>query len=129
MKKHITLLGAMYIGFHIIWIFTGIIIYTALTGSGILSGDEEAMMILSFIGTVLSFYLFLIALPGIIGGIALIKMKSWGRIVVLILGFLNLLNIPIGTALGVYTIWVLMSDETIKILSDSKQPKKGKKSD
>jgi len=126
MKKHITLLGAMYIGFHIIWIFTGIIIYTALTGSGILSGDEEAMMILSFIGTVLSFYLFLIALPGVIGGIALIKMKSWSRVFVLVLGFINLLNIPFGTALGIYTIWVLMSDEAIKILSDTKKKPKTK---
>ena len=126
MKNHITLLGAMYIGFHIIWIFMGIGIYTALVGSGILSGDEEAMMILSFIGTILAFYLFIIALPGIIGGIALIQMKSWSRILILVLGFLNLLNVPLGTALGVYTIWVLMSDETIALFNTQKKKKKDK---
>jgi hypothetical protein len=29
----------------------------------------------------------------------------------LILGALNLFNIPFGTALGLYTFWVLLNDE------------------
>jgi hypothetical protein len=28
---------------------------------------------------------------------------------------INCLNIPIGTAKGVYSIWVLLQDETIKL--------------
>ncbi|OQX95024.1 hypothetical protein B6I21_07570 [candidate division KSB1 bacterium 4572_119] len=35
---------------------------------------------------------------------------------VLIHGCLNLINIPFGTALGVYTIWVLMNEESINLL-------------
>ena len=90
MNKHLTLLGAMYVGFNVISVISAFIVYTALAGSGILSGDEEAMTILSFIGTIIAYFLIMLALPGIIGGIALIKRKSWSRILVLILGFINL---------------------------------------
>ena len=57
------------------------------------------------------------SIPEIIGGIGLLKKQGWARILVLILGFLNLLDIPIGTALGVYTIWVLLKEESAQILS------------
>jgi len=35
---------------------------------------------------------------------------------VLIISVLDLLNIPIGTAIAVYTIWVLVQDDTAKLL-------------
>jgi hypothetical protein len=54
----------------------------------------------------------LIAAPGIIGGIGLLQHQPWARIVVLVLGFLNLLAVPFGTILGIYTIWVFMANDT-----------------
>ena len=51
-------------------------------------------------------FLSLVSLPGIAGGIALFKRRSWARM--LVLGFLRLVSFPpIGTALGGYTIWLL----------------------
>ena len=52
-------------------------------------------------------FLLIISAPGIIGGFGILKKYSWARVLVLILGALNLLNIPFGTILGVYTFWVL----------------------
>ena len=52
----------------------------------------------------------MLGLPGIIGGWALYTERSWGRPVVLVLGVLELFNIPIGTAVGVYTLWALLRD-------------------
>ncbi|HUJ31929.1 MAG TPA: zinc ribbon domain-containing protein [Candidatus Acidoferrum sp.] len=34
--------------------------------------------------------------------------RPWARILVLVLGFLALLRFPFGTALGIYTLWVLL---------------------
>jgi len=51
-----------------------------------------------------------LGLPGIIGGWALITERRWGRPLVLVLGVLNLFNLPIGTAVGIYTLWALLSD-------------------
>ena len=37
--------------------------------------------------------------------------QRWPRIPALILAGLNLLSIPFGTALGIYTFWVLLPSE------------------
>jgi hypothetical protein len=57
----------------------------------------------------------LIAIPGIIGGWGLYQRKNWARIVVLIVGIIILVNFPVGTALGIYTIWVVFQPETVKL--------------
>ncbi len=46
-----------------------------------------------------------------ITGYGLLKVRSWGRVVALIMAFLMLLDLPFGTALAVYTLWVLLPAE------------------
>jgi hypothetical protein len=43
-------------------------------------------------------------------GWGLLKIEPWGRIFALVMAFLNLIHIPLGTALGVYTLFVLLPD-------------------
>jgi len=45
-------------------------------------------------------------------GWALHERKAWARVFGLVLGFLVLLRIPFGTALGIYTIWVLLPEDS-----------------
>jgi hypothetical protein len=52
----------------------------------------------------------LVAVPSIIGGIALLSGKKWALTLLLVIGCFKLLPFPIGTALGVYTIWVYAED-------------------
>ena len=74
-------------------------------------------MALSYIGIGVGSILLLISIPGIIAGLGLIYRKSWSRILVLVLCIIKLFNIPFGTALGIYGIWVLMQENTIKLLN------------
>ncbi len=46
------------------------------------------------------------SIPAIIAGIGLLYKQSWALVLALILGCFKLFSFPIGTALGVYTIWV-----------------------
>jgi hypothetical protein len=41
----------------------------------------------------------------------LLKHQSWARIAAIVLGIVSLLHPPFGTALGIYTLWVLLSDQ------------------
>jgi len=50
----------------------------------------------------------IIAIFSLIVGIALLTRRPWGRVLALIAGFLSLVSIPFGTALGVYTLWTLL---------------------
>jgi hypothetical protein len=53
-----------------------------------------------------------------ITGRALRQHRSWSRVSALTLGVINLLILPFGTALGVYTLWVLMHDDARNLARD-----------
>ena len=48
------------------------------------------------------------ALLSLVTGISLLMRKSWGRIFAIVVAILSLIKIPFGTALGIYTLWVLL---------------------
>ena len=123
MEKHVTILGILYIAVSALGVLSAIIVYMVLIGAGIISAEPEALQILATVGSAVAFVIVIIAIPGIIGGIGLLNHYPWARILVLILGILNLIKIPIGTALGIYTIWVLLNDETEKLFAPEKAKK------
>jgi len=49
---------------------------------------------------------------GFFAGWGLTKREGWARIVALVLAFISLFNIPFGTAIGVYTMWVLLPGQS-----------------
>jgi hypothetical protein len=49
----------------------------------------------------------LMAVLALIAGYGLLTRRPWGRVLGIVVGILALLKFPIGTALGIYTLWVL----------------------
>ncbi|MBZ5724667.1 MAG: zinc ribbon domain-containing protein [Acidobacteriia bacterium] len=45
---------------------------------------------------------------GIIAGWGLLERQRWARMLAIVLGCFGLLDVGLGTALGVYTLWVLL---------------------
>ena len=115
MERHLTAVAALHVGLSVVGGLIGIFVFALLTGIGIITNEKEAMFILSIIGIGVGVFLLVISVPGIIGGIGLFKRKEWARILVLIISAIDLLNIPFGTALGIYSIWVLVQEETIRL--------------
>jgi hypothetical protein len=80
--------------------------------------EPDAQWVLGLIGTVVPALLWgmilLMALPSMVGGIALLQNKTWALTLLLILGCFKLFSFPIGTALGIYTIWVYAEDNKAK---------------
>jgi zinc-ribbon domain len=65
-----------------------------------------------FVGAIVQIVGWFILARGVIGviaGVGLLQRSPWARTWTLVVGFLSLLSVPIGTALGIYTIWVLLS--------------------
>ena len=46
---------------------------------------------------------------GIVAGVGILQRADWSRMLALIVGCISLINAPFGTALGIYTLWVLLS--------------------
>ena len=52
------------------------------------------------------------AAASFLAGWGLLHREPWARILALVGAFIGLLNLPLGTALGIYTIWVLLPAES-----------------
>jgi hypothetical protein len=49
----------------------------------------------------------LMAALAVFEGISLLRRKPWGRVLGIVLAIFALFKFPVGTALGIYTLWVL----------------------
>jgi hypothetical protein len=56
----------------------------------------------------LSLLLLGTAVLGIVTGCGLLERRPWARMLAIVLGCIFLVDMPFGTALGIYTLWVLL---------------------
>jgi len=123
MKQHVSFVGALHVGFGILGLLGALAIYLVLRFSyGYVEHDPIASQILPFVGNSISLVIIFFSSLGIIGGIGLFTYRPWARILVLIVSAINCLNVPVGTAKGVYSIWVLMQRETIELFEPGDRP-------
>jgi hypothetical protein len=110
LQQHVTLLGWLLIVEHAILLLVGVFVFVLLTSIGLVSRDSEVMTILGIVGTSVGMFLAALSVPGIAAGLGLLKRKSWGRFLAMVVGVLGMLNVPLGTLIGIYALWVLMQD-------------------
>jgi hypothetical protein len=82
----------------------------------------EVMAFLPALVTIVGCLVLLKAALGVVTGWGLLQHEDWARVVALVMGFLALLSVPVGTALGIYTLWVLLpsqSEQEYKTLSQA----------
>ena len=112
-KENVKLLGILWLVYSVftllgaiaIWMFANIIF-------GAIMRAQPGAQIPTFIQPLLSSIAFVIlvkAALGLAAGAGLMQHAPWARILALVVGFIALLNLPFGTALGIYTIWVLLA--------------------
>lgn len=120
MKQHVSFVGALHVGFGILGLIGALAVYITFNFAvGFVEHEPIAEQVLVFLGGTVSLLILFFSCLGIIGGIGLFSYKPWARILVMIVSAINCLNIPIGTAKGVYSIWVLMQKETIEMFEGS----------
>jgi hypothetical protein len=126
MVTHVKVLGVLYLVFSALSLLVALFLMLAIgSAAGIvgMTADADdaaiAIPILGLAGTALGMMLLVLALPGLVTGWGLLSFKPWARILGLVLSVLNLLNIPFGTALGIYGLWVLLNKDTERLFNPS----------
>lgn len=123
MLTHVKVMAALFIAFGALFVigaFVVLLVFGAGAASVGMSGEPDAQMALPIIGlagTGLAIFLLLMGVPGVITGIGLLKLKPWARIVGIVLCAINLINVPFGTLLGAYGLWVLLNSETERLFA------------
>ena len=113
MEQHIKIVALLHIILGGIFLAVAIALFVFGAGAAMLSapGSDEAIA-----GTtcfaIISVLVAIMSLPSIIAGIGLQRRKKWARILTIILSVINLFNFPVGTALGGYSLWVLLNDQS-----------------
>ncbi len=119
MKKHVTVVGAIHIGFGLLGLVLAVGAFFVLNlARGFVAGEEVPNYILKFLSLSVPLLIGFMSTLGLVGGIGLLGYYSWARYLIIIVAALGCLNIPIGTLKGVYSLWVLLQDETIKLFEN-----------
>ena len=125
-QEHARLLGILWMAYTALNVLGGfILIVISNTLFGRFSQAGPPPEVTSWLRPLLAVVGWLIlakAAASLIAGWGLLQREPWGRILALVVGFISLFNVPIGTALGVYTLWVLLparSDEEYRAFSQA----------
>lgn len=118
---HMRLLAIFWFAISAFRLLPGVFLATMFeAGVGFLPSDVPLFVpaLLQTIG-----FLFIgTAAVGLIAGWGLMDRQPWARTLAIVLGCLSLLDMPFGTALGIYTLWVLLpakSEEEYKQISNA----------
>ncbi len=80
--------------------------------------DPDDRKVMEWVGSFIQYVPVLVILvfsiPTLIAGIGLLTRKSWATLFALIIGCLKLFSFPIGTAIGVYSIWIYSEEQKLK---------------
>ncbi len=125
METHKRILAILYIisgalqiiGLLFVTLFMSFIIPFIMEEAG---PDAEWVFVwlVPFIRIIAVVVILLFSIPSIIGGVGLLNNKSWALTLLLVLGCFKLFSFPIGTAIGIYTIYVY--SENNKVSSQAK---------
>jgi len=119
MKKHVTFVAALHIGFGVLGIIGALVLFFVMNFAQSFVEDVEiATMVMNLIMVFVPILIAVGSILGIIGGIGLLSYQQWARILVIVLSALDCLRVPIGTAKGVYSIWALLQDETLELFTN-----------
>jgi len=114
LEEHIRRLGLLSIVTGAVGALVGLLFFTILDGPSVLNDYIAIRGIVIFIWVLL---MTLLSVPYIIAGAGLFRLRPWARPLGMILSTFGLLNVPLGTALALYGLWVLMSPEADAIFS------------
>jgi hypothetical protein len=105
-QEHVRLLGILWMAASAFNVIAGLVLIAISNTLFRHEGPGPAWLrpFLTFIGCLV----LAKAAAGFIAGWGLLQHEPWGRLLALILGFIALFHIPLGTALGIYTFWVLL---------------------
>lgn len=124
MRDHVRIVAYLHIVFGAINLLGGVVALSVAGGMGVLTvhlaglpGGGTWVSAAIFAALVL---FVLLTVPAIIGGLGLLRFRPWARTLMLVISTLDLLHFPLGTALGVYGLVILLSDDARRLFEPSK---------
>jgi hypothetical protein len=84
----------------------------AMIGASQESDAAIGVAVIGLTGIAVTIYLVVTSVASVLCGWGLLQRRRWARILGIVLSAVSLINFPIGTALGIYGLWVLFNKQT-----------------
>jgi hypothetical protein len=110
-SSHVRLLGVLWLAFSAVRLVPAIAVLGLLqTNFDFLPPEVPSFVphLIKFVG-LLS---FAAAVAGAVIGWGLLTWQPWARLAAIVFGCISLVEVPFGTALGVYTLWALLPERS-----------------
>jgi len=104
---HVRLLGILWLAlsaFHVI----PCLILLSLFGDGMWFQTLAVPGFVHGMLTIVGWVLLAGSILGLVTGWGLLQQEPWARTLAIVMACLNMIHMPFGTALGIYTLWVLL---------------------
>ncbi len=111
MAGHFRALGIIWLIVSGLRMLPGLFLYFLSRGDMPFIPPEVPLFVHGIIRVFAVFLLFAGGI-GLAAGWGLLARQPWARMLAIVLGVINLLDIPVGTALGIYTLWALLPSES-----------------
>jgi hypothetical protein len=112
LERHLRTLGILWIVAGAIFLIPSIILLVVGSAAHFAIRGEEMVRVLGpLVLYLIGGSLLVVAAGGICVGWGLMQRQPWARVAALIVGVLALFHPPFGTALGIYTLWVLLAND------------------
>jgi hypothetical protein len=122
MPSHVDFVGTLFIIWGLLTALVGV--STLALGVGAVAliasaarggGGQVAAGLTAVVFTTLAIIAILWGAAHVVVGVPVRRRRPWSRLIALMLGSVDLLLLPYGTALGCYTLWVLLSEDGKKL--------------
>jgi hypothetical protein len=114
LARHLPALAVIWIVYSLLRVFTGgavLFLGSMFIPHTLMFGWPFTHLFLPGLITSLGVGVLVLGVVGVAAGWGLWQREPWARIVALILGVITLIHFPLGTALGIYTLWVLLPND------------------
>ena len=85
-------------------------VFGAAVGASAQGSEAGVLGWIAGFGVVLLLVFMAFPVLEIVGGVMLLGGSAAGRIITIVFSILSLINIPIGTAIGIYSLWALLRE-------------------
>jgi len=117
MEKHIPVVAWLHMAHGAILLTVGAFMFILLSGAGLVTAESPAILATGLLSIFLLAMFVIFGLPHVIGGLGLYNDKPWARMLVIVMSFIALPAFPLGTAIGVYSLWVLFNDDIREMMA------------
>jgi hypothetical protein len=124
MESHKKVLGILFVIFAsfqlLLMLFLGMFLSTIFTFAMSQAEPKDVPvleLVMNIVRYIPALVIIFMSLPALVAGIGLLAKQKWAMILALIIGCLNIFSFPVGTALGIYTIWVYAEEHRLSKVS------------